>query len=78
VTDERPTPPELTQLLAEIDGAERAARATLEAAATLAGFREAERQMLGKRSRLARLHQKLGQLPPELRKHAGEQINSAR
>jgi phenylalanyl-tRNA synthetase alpha chain len=57
-------------------GAEGAAR--LQAAATVEDLRAAKGDVLGKRSALARLHNRLGQLPPEQRRDAGASINDVR
>lgn len=47
-------------------------------AADLAALREVERQVLGKRSELARAHSRLGTLGSEARSEAGAALNSAR
>ncbi|HUJ67729.1 MAG TPA: phenylalanine--tRNA ligase subunit alpha [Acidimicrobiales bacterium] len=57
----------------EADAARR-----LEGAVDLATFRAARNEVLGKRSDLARLHNRLGGLRPESRREAGNLINAAR
>jgi phenylalanyl-tRNA synthetase alpha chain len=57
----------------EADSAER-----LDAATDLAAFREVKAEVLGKRSQLARLHNRLGALSPDERRQAGRLINEAR
>jgi phenylalanyl-tRNA synthetase alpha chain len=52
--------------------------ARLESAPRLATLREIERDVLGKRSELARLHTRLGQLPSDERREVGALINAAR
>jgi phenylalanyl-tRNA synthetase alpha chain len=76
VTDH--TPPELAELATTIKAVEDEGRARLCGAADPEAFRQAEREVLGKRSALAKLNTRLGQLPPELRKEAGALINAAR
>ena len=71
-------PPELAELSAAIAAAEDDGRARLAAATDPEIFREAEREVLGKRAPLARLNTRLGQLSPELRREAGALINAAR
>ncbi len=56
--------------------AEGAAR--LDAATDLATFRDVRREVLGKRSELARLHNRLGRLSPDDRRQAGGLINAAK
>jgi len=75
------TPPESTDpsTLAElIVSIEADGLARLEAAADQKALRDVERDVLGKRSDLARLHTRLGQLAPEERKRVGALINAAR
>jgi phenylalanyl-tRNA synthetase alpha chain len=57
---------------------EAAGSQRLRDAGDLASFVEAEREVLGKRSDLARLNTKLGQLSPDERREAGALINAAR
>src|SRR5204862_5919321 len=45
---------------------------------TVDGLRQAETEVLGKRSALAALHQALKDLPPEERRVAGQGVNEAR
>ena len=52
--------------------------ARLQAAATLGELSQVEGEVLGKRSELSQLHQRLGQLAPEDRKEAGRLLNEAR
>jgi phenylalanyl-tRNA synthetase alpha subunit len=52
--------------------------ARLESAADLTAVREVERDLLGKRSQLARLHTLLGRLAPEQRREVGSWINTTR
>jgi phenylalanyl-tRNA synthetase alpha chain len=76
---EPPVPSPLAELASAIEAAEAAGLGALEAAAaSVATLRHAERDVLGKRSPLARLHNRLGQLAPEQRKEAGASINAAR
>ncbi|HMC39644.1 MAG TPA: phenylalanine--tRNA ligase subunit alpha [Acidimicrobiales bacterium] len=53
-------------------------RRRLSAAPDLEAFQEARREVLGKKSPLAALHTRLGGLPPDERRQAGEAINTAR
>ncbi|HYE80505.1 MAG TPA: phenylalanine--tRNA ligase subunit alpha [bacterium] len=50
----------------------------MEAATTLEDLRRAESEVLGKRSQISSLNQRLGQLPPAERKEAGRAVNEAR
>jgi phenylalanyl-tRNA synthetase alpha chain len=52
--------------------------ARLEAASDLAAVRQVERDILGKRSQLARLHTLVGRLAPEQRREVGAWINATR
>jgi phenylalanyl-tRNA synthetase alpha chain len=52
--------------------------ARLTAAETSEALKAAESEVLGKRSELSRLNQRLGRLPPEERREAGRAINEAR
>jgi phenylalanyl-tRNA synthetase alpha chain len=54
------------------------ARARLESAGDLEALRDAEREVLGKRSELASLQTRLGTLPSADRREAGATLNSAR
>ena len=62
----------------EIASIERDGVARLEAAATLDELKQAETDVLGKRSALAGVSSKLGGLDPEARKQVGQQVNAAR
>jgi phenylalanyl-tRNA synthetase alpha chain len=57
---------------------EKDGRARLEAASDLEALRDAEREVLGKRSQLAALQTRLGSFSPEDRRQAGATLNSAR
>ena len=57
---------------------EEEARARLASASTLEELRAAEAEVLGKRSELASLNHRLGQLSPEQRREAGRLVNDAR
>jgi phenylalanyl-tRNA synthetase alpha chain len=72
------TPPDLSQLRSDLAGAEAEGRARLESASDLRSFIELEREVVGKRSVLSSLHSRLGGLPPDERREAGAEINSAR
>jgi phenylalanyl-tRNA synthetase alpha chain len=67
-----------TALTDTIATVEAEGRAALEAAADPDQLRAAEAAVLGKRSPLARLHRRLGQLGPDERRQAGAAINSSR
>ena len=62
----------------EIASIERDGVARLEGAATLDDLRQAETEVLGKRSRLAGVQGQLGGLDPEERKRVGQQVNATR
>ncbi len=61
-----------------LDSIEAEAVALIEGASALAVLQDVEREALGKRSPLARLHTRLGRLQPEERKAVGASINAAR
>ena len=63
---------------AQLEHTERDAAARLEAATDPDQLRVAESEVLGKRSALAGLNQRLGQLSPEERRSAGQLLNAAR
>jgi phenylalanyl-tRNA synthetase alpha chain len=69
---------DLAGIRAALDAAESDGRARLAAAGRAGAMRDAERDVLGKRSPLARLHTRLGQLPSDRRREAGAWINEAR
>lgn len=69
---------DLASIRRALDDAEADGRARLEAATDIERLGEADREVLGKRSALARLHNRLGQLPAEHRREAGAWINEAR
>jgi phenylalanyl-tRNA synthetase alpha chain len=69
---------DLASIRQALDEVENEGRARLEGATTVDGLRDAEREVLGKRSALARLHNRLGQLAPDQRRDAGASINDAR
>ena len=71
-------PPEISEIVSAADDAVAEGRRRLESTTDLATFVEAERDLLGKRSPLARLNTRLGRLDPALRKDAGAAINEAR
>jgi phenylalanyl-tRNA synthetase alpha chain len=70
--------PDPASLASDIKTVEADGLARLEAAADLAAFRDVERDVLGKRAALTRLHSRLGQLAEDERKEAGALINAAR
>ncbi len=57
---------------------EEEGRQRLEAATDLEEMRAAETDVLGKRSALSAMNQRLGGLPPEERRQAGQRLNEAR
>ncbi len=63
---------------AHLKRVEAHALAQLEGATDLASLREVEREVLGKRSELARVHTLLGGLPSDQRREVGAWINAAR
>ena len=63
---------------AEIETMETAGVARLRAAGTVDELRAAEAEVLGKRSALSGLHQRLGALDPDARKKAGAALHEAR
>jgi phenylalanyl-tRNA synthetase alpha chain len=63
---------------AEVHAAEAAALERLSAATDVVELRDAEREALGKRSELAALNAKLGQLTADERRDAGAVLNAAR
>ena len=73
-----PDVPDTESLRATLEAIEADALARLEAATDGSSLREASRQVLGKRSELARLHTRLRDLPAEQRKEVGAWIHSAR
>jgi phenylalanyl-tRNA synthetase alpha chain len=72
------TPLEPNALAEAVAAAEAAGRETLRLADDLAALLEATREVLGKRSDLARLNTWLGQLDADQRRAAGALINAAR
>ncbi len=77
-TERLSTPTEPETIAAALKTIEAEALARLDAAGDLAAIRAVEREVLGKRSALARLHNLLGRLAPEQRREAGAWINAAR
>jgi phenylalanyl-tRNA synthetase alpha chain len=78
-TDTTPDPgDDMTGVTASLVTVEADAAARLDAATDLEAFRGVEREVLGKRSQLARLHNRLGKLSPDERRQAGKLINEAR
>ena len=67
----------LSAFQAEVEAIEAEARARLEAASDLEALRETERDVLGRRSKLAALKSRLGQLPSGDRRQAGATLNAA-
>jgi phenylalanyl-tRNA synthetase alpha chain len=65
-------------LLSSLRAAEEAASIRLDSVASLGALREAEREVLGRRSALSNLNTRIGSLPPSERKDAGAAINAAR
>src|SRR5687768_11592849 len=65
-------------MIAETEQLEASARARIEGATTLDELRHAEHEVLGKRSALAALNQRLGALAPDERRQAGEAVNQTR
>ncbi|MGH9296900.1 MAG: hypothetical protein ACRDZP_02865, partial [Acidimicrobiales bacterium] len=59
---------------AELAEIEAEARTAFEAAKDLKGLDEAERSMLGKRSRFSGMYQQVGRLDPTDRKEAGQRL----
>ena len=70
--------PHLSELTAAAREAEDEGILRLEAALTLAALREAEREVLGRRSPLSALNTLIGRLAPEARREAGAVLNAAR
>ncbi len=66
------------KIAASLEAIEAEARARFEAAGDLAAVRAVERDVLGKRSQLARLHTRFGRLAPEQRREVGAWINATR
>jgi len=75
---EPPGIPDLRVISASLEVIEAEAANRLEAASDVDSFRAAEREVLGKRSELARMNTRLGQLDPDDRRQAGALINAAR
>jgi phenylalanyl-tRNA synthetase alpha chain len=73
-----PDKPDAEALRTALNSIEADGLARFEAATDRAGVREAERDILGKRSKVARLHTLLGRLAPEQRREVGAWINAAR
>ncbi len=73
-----PDAPDAESLRATLDAIETEALTRLEAATDGPGLRDASRDVLGKRSALARLHTQLRLLPAEQRREVGAWINAAR
>jgi phenylalanyl-tRNA synthetase alpha chain len=71
-----PTDPE--NISSALEAIEADGLARLEAASDLTTVREVEREVLGKRSQLARLHTLVGRLAPEERREVGAWINATR
>src|SRR5205807_2298934 len=65
-------------VVSELDEIERQSAAAIAGASTLDELRQVETDTLGRRSRLAALNQRLGQLQPEERKTMGAAINATR
>jgi phenylalanyl-tRNA synthetase alpha chain len=65
-------------LLSALRAAEEAGSIRLDSVADLGELREAEREVLGRRSPLSNLNTRIGGLPPSDRKDAGAAINAAR
>jgi phenylalanyl-tRNA synthetase alpha chain len=63
---------------AALDAIDKEARDVIATAATLDALRAGEAATLGRRSPLARLNSRLGDLDPEARRAAGAEINAAR
>ena len=72
------TPDDLRIISSSLEAIEALAADRLEAASDLDSFRQTEREVLGKRSDLARIHTRLGQLSADDRRQAGALINGAR
>ena len=72
------TPDPAAALSAEVDAAEAAALAAVAAADSPADLGRVQADVVGKRSRFARLNTTLGSLDPEARRAAGAVINAAR
>jgi phenylalanyl-tRNA synthetase alpha chain len=72
-----PDAPDAESLRPALDAIEAAALTRLEAATDGSSLRDANRQVLGKRSELAQLHTRLRDLPPEQRREVGAWIQSA-
>jgi len=63
---------------AELDEIEAEALARIEAADSLGGLEEAEREAIGRRSRFSASYQQLGRLEPSERKEAGRRLHELR
>jgi phenylalanyl-tRNA synthetase alpha chain len=77
-TNHPPAPPDSESIATSLKTLERDGMARLEAAGDLGTLREVERDVLGRRSELARLNTVLGRLAEEQRKDVGAWINAAR
>jgi phenylalanyl-tRNA synthetase alpha chain len=77
-TDRLSAPVEPATITASLEAIEAEAEARFEAAGDLEAVRAVERDLLGKRSQLARLHTQLGRLAPEQRRQVGAWINATR
>ena len=77
-TDHPPAPPDSESIAAALKTVERDGMARLDAARDLDSLRQVGRDVLGKRSELARLNTVVGRLAEEQRKEVGAWINSAR
>jgi phenylalanyl-tRNA synthetase alpha chain len=64
--------------LADVAAAEADGRARIDAAPSVEALRAVESEVVGRRSRLAALQQRLGSLPPEERRSRGRELNEAR
>ena len=64
-------------MITEVDAARRAALERVSAATTLDGLGALHTELLGRRSDLAALKQRLGSLDPADRKAAGQAVNNA-
>jgi phenylalanyl-tRNA synthetase alpha chain len=65
-------------LIVALRSVEEAGSARLDSVANLDDLREAEREVLGRRSALSSLNTRIGSLPPDQRKDAGAALNAAR
>jgi phenylalanyl-tRNA synthetase alpha chain len=77
-TDRLSTPTEPATIATTLETIEAEASARFDSAGDLAAVRAVERDVLGKRSPLARLHTLLGRLAPEQRREVGAWINATR